>query len=126
MDLEEKIQTDMKAAMKSGEKVALETLRMLRSQLKNASIAKGEALSGDDVIAVLTKEAKKRKESLEAYEKGGRTDLVEREGRELEIIQFYLPEALLTLFAALGVMPKGKGTGTGVHVCLRMHLNDAV
>ena len=94
MGLQEKLLDDMKTAMKSGNKVALETLRMLRSQLKNASIAKGEDLSEEDVIGVLSKEAKKRKESLELYRQGGREDLAEKEEIEMQIIASYLPEAL--------------------------------
>ena len=94
MGLQEKLLDDMKTAMKSGNKVALETLRMLRSQLKNASIAKGEDLSEEDVIGVLSKEAKKRKESLELFRQGGREDLAEKEEMEMQIIASYLPEAL--------------------------------
>ena len=94
MGLQEKLLDDMKTAMKSGNKVALETLRMLRSQLKNASIAKGEDLSEDNVMSVLSKEAKKRKESLELYKQGGREDLAEKEEMEMQIIMSYLPEAL--------------------------------
>ncbi len=94
MGLQEKLLDDMKTAMKSGNKVALETLRMLRSQLKNASIAKGEDLSEEDVLGVLSKEAKKRKESFELYRQGGREDLAEKEEMEMQIIVSYLPEAL--------------------------------
>ena len=94
MGLQEKLLDDMKTAMKSGNKVALETLRMLRSQLKNASIAKGEDLLEEDVMGVLSKEAKKRKESLELYRQGGREDLAEKEEMEMQIIASYLPEAL--------------------------------
>jgi len=94
MGLQEKLLDDMKTAMKSGNKIALETLRMLRSQLKNASIAKGEDLSEEDVVGVLSKEAKKRKESLELYRQGGREDLAEKEEMEMQIIVSYLPEAL--------------------------------
>ena len=94
MGLEERLLEDMKTGMKSGDKLAVETLRMLRSQIKNASIAKGEDLSEDDVIGVLSKEAKKRKESLELFKEGGREDLVEKEQTELDLISSYLPEAL--------------------------------
>lgn len=67
---------------------------MLRSQLQNASIKKGKDLSDEDVIGVLSKEVRKRKESVEMYKQGEREDLVEKETRELEIISSYLPEAL--------------------------------
>ena len=94
MGVEAKLLDDMKAAMKSGDKVAVETLRMIRSQLKNASIAKGKDLSEENVIDVLSKEAKKRKESLELFKQGGREDLAEKEQQELNIITSYLPAAL--------------------------------
>jgi uncharacterized protein YqeY len=94
MTIQEKILNDMKDAMKAGSKVMLETLRMIRSQLKNAAIARGGELEEADVIAVLTKEAKRRKESLEMYQKGGREDLADRESKEWDIITQYLPEAL--------------------------------
>lgn len=92
MTLEEKLLDDMKAAMKSGDKLVLDTLRVLRAELKNASIAKGEELSEEEIVGVLSKEAKRRRESLESFEKGGRQDLVEKEKRELELITSYLPE----------------------------------
>ena len=94
MGLEQKLVDDMKSAMKSGDKMLLGSIRMLRAQLKNASIAKGKDLSDEDVIEILSREAKKRKESLELYKKGGRADLVEKEEKELAIITSYLPEQL--------------------------------
>lgn len=94
MNLQEKLLHDMKSALKSGDRETLETIRMLRSQLQNASIKKGKDLSDEDVVDVLSKEAKKRKESVEMYKKGEREDLVEKETHELEIISSYLPEAL--------------------------------
>ena len=56
MGIQEQIQNDMKAAMKSGDKIVLETLRMVRAQIKNTSIAKGEDLSEEDVFGILSKE----------------------------------------------------------------------
>ncbi len=94
MGLQDKLLNDMKAAMKSGDKLTVETIRMMRSQVKNVSISKGEELEDDDVVVVLTKEAKKRKESLEMYQQGGRDDLAEKEAAEIKIISAYLPEML--------------------------------
>ena len=94
MGLQERLFKDMKSAMKSGDKVTLETLRMLRSQIKNASISKGGDLSDDDVTGVLSKEAKRRKESIDLYTEGNRKDLVQQETKELEIITSYLPEMM--------------------------------
>ena len=85
---------DMKVAMKSGEKTRLNTIRLLRGQLKDASIDKQKELDEDEELSVLTNAAKKRRESIEAYESAGRTDLAEKEAAELEIIQSYLPEPL--------------------------------
>lgn len=94
MGLQEQLLEDMKSAMKSGDQVKLDTLRMLRAQLKNATIALGEELSEQDVLSVLSKEAKKRKESIALYKEGGREDLAAKEENEHEIISSYLPEAM--------------------------------
>ena len=84
----------MKTAMKSGDKIRLETIRGLRSQLKNMEIDKGEVLSLEDEIQVLMSAAKKRKESIEQFKAGQRFDRAEEEGRELNIIQEYLPQQM--------------------------------
>jgi hypothetical protein len=97
MGLKEKISDDMKAAMKSGEKLRLETLRTLRAALMEKEIEKrggGPGMTPEDEIRVLTAAAKKRKESIEMYQKGGRADLVDQETKELGIIQEYLPKQL--------------------------------
>ena len=94
MSLQERLTVDMKAAMKSGEKLKLSTIRLLRAQFKDAEIAKGGELTPDEEIKVLTSAAKKRKDSIEAYEKAGRTDLMQKEQQELEFLKEYLPEQL--------------------------------
>ena len=94
MGLQEKLLEDMKSAMKSGDQVKLDTVRMLRSQLKNANISSGKELSDQDVIGVLSKEAKKRKEAIELYKEGGREELAAKEEKEYEIIRSYLPEEM--------------------------------
>lgn len=94
MGLEEKLLVDMNSALKSGESEILETIRMLRAQLKNKSIENGKDLSETEVVEVLSREAKKRKESIELYKQGGRDDLADKESRELEIIGSYLPSSL--------------------------------
>jgi uncharacterized protein len=93
----QRIDTDFKTAMKSGDKVRLGTLRLLRAALKEKEIAlrgEGRPLTDDDVLATLSTAAKKRKESIEEYTKGGRTDRAAEEKAELDIIQAYLPEQL--------------------------------
>jgi len=94
MSILEKLTEDMKAAMKSGDKEKLSTIRLLRGRLKDAAIAKQGELSEDEEIQVLTSAAKKRRESIKAYTEAGRMDLAEKEQRELEVIQTYLPQAL--------------------------------
>lgn len=95
----ETISADLKAAMKSGDKVRLETLRTLRAALMEKTIEKrgtGVEVSGDDELAVLITSAKKRKESIEQFEKAGRAELAEQERQELTVIQEYLPKEVST------------------------------
>lgn len=96
MDLRERIVEDTKAALRAGKEVRLVTLRMLSSSIHNRSIekrAKGEpdALSEDEILGVIRSEAKKRRDSIIEFEKGGRKDLVEKEEAELLILSEYLP-----------------------------------
>lgn len=96
MPLEEQIQTDLKTAMKSGEKDTVTTLRSLLAQIKDERIklrTKRETTE-DDVIKVVLSAVKKRKEAIELYKQGNREDLVKKEQDELTILQKYLPEQL--------------------------------
>ncbi|RMI15313.1 MAG: GatB/YqeY domain-containing protein [Calditrichaeota bacterium] len=94
MSLEQQLMEDMKAALKAGDRIRLETIRGLRAQLKNAQIEKGESLTEDDVIRVLMNAAKKRKEAIEQYRSLGKEDRAAEEEQELRIIQSYLPEQM--------------------------------
>ena len=94
MSIQTKLLDDMKTAMKSGDKIRLETIRGLRSQLKNREIEKGEDLSQDDEIQVLMTASKRRKESIEQFKSGQRFDRAEEEQKELDIIQEYLPQQM--------------------------------
>jgi len=94
MSIDEKLQEDLKLAMKAGKKDEVSTLRLLRANIKNARIQKREELDDNEIIEVLIKSAKTRKESIDLYEKGGRKDLVAKEKAELELISRYLPEQL--------------------------------
>ncbi len=91
-----RLQSDLTAAMKARDEVALSTIRMLRSAISNAEVAGDTAaeLSDDEVIAVLQSEAKKRAESAAVYEEAGRTELAAKERAELEIVERYLPAAM--------------------------------
>ena len=93
MEILKKISEDLKAAMKSGDSFKLGVLRMVNSALQNKKIEKGKdgVLTDEEVLQVLTKEAKKRKESVLAFENGGRPELAENEKKELVIIDAYLP-----------------------------------
>ncbi|GBE37336.1 glutamyl-tRNA(Gln) amidotransferase subunit E [bacterium BMS3Bbin07] len=93
MSILERIDSDLKVAMKSSEKIKVSTLRMVKASLKNLEIEKGE-LSDDDVIGVLSTQAKQRRESISEFEKGGRQDLADQEREELAVILSYLPEQL--------------------------------
>lgn len=88
------IKDDMKAAMKDRDKETVATLRMLISSLNNATIDQGDDLDEEAVVRVLNKEAKKRREAIEAYRDGGREEQAQKEERELEVIKEYLPEQL--------------------------------
>ena len=94
MEIQDRLSEDLKTAMKAKEKVKVETIRMVRAQLKDFQIAKRDELTEEDEISVLTNAAKKRKEALELYEKSDRQDLIEQEKQELEIISAYLPAQL--------------------------------
>lgn len=87
----QQLKADMKAAMKAREKDKLQTIRMLLSSLKNARIDKGDDLDEQDVINVLSTEAKKRREAAEQYADGGRDELAKKEEAELKVIEEYLP-----------------------------------
>ena len=90
----EKVQVDMYAAMKSGEKEKANTLRNVLSKLKDKQIEKREALSGEEEIKILQTLVKQRKESIDLYEKGGRSELVAIEEQEMNIINSYLPKMM--------------------------------
>ncbi|MBN2167908.1 MAG: GatB/YqeY domain-containing protein [Actinobacteria bacterium] len=94
MEIEDKLVSDMKESMKSGEKLRLTTIRMILAGMKNERIAKGEDLSVDDVLTVLGREARKRREAIVEFEKAGREELVAKESEELKIIESYLPEQM--------------------------------
>ena len=90
----EKIQSDMYTAMKAGEKEKASTLRTVLAKLKDKQIDTREPLSEKDEIKVLQTLVKQRKESIDLYQKGGRSELAEAESFELEIINTYLPEMM--------------------------------
>lgn len=90
----DKLREDMKAAMKFKDTVRLSTIRMVLASAKMAEIEKGQALTDGDVLGIIQKGIKTRKESIEQYEKGGRKDLVEKEQAEVRILEGYLPQQM--------------------------------
>ncbi|MFI5255154.1 MAG: GatB/YqeY domain-containing protein [Candidatus Limnocylindrales bacterium] len=94
MTLAQDLKTAMTAAMRSQDAFRRDTLRMLVAAAYNAEKAARRPLSDDEVVVVLTREVRMRRESVEAYEKAGRTDLAAREAAEIEIIAGFLPQPL--------------------------------
>jgi hypothetical protein len=94
MTLAERLNEDMKLAMKSQDKLRLSVLRMIRAAVKNQEIERKRPLDDGELIDVLSREIKQRKDSLQDFEKAGRTDLAEQVTAEIEIISAYLPKPL--------------------------------
>ena len=97
MTLQERVDSDLKEAMRAKDATKLGVLRMLKSALKYAVIAKSDAeadLSDAEAIQVFRKQAKQRHDSIESFEKGGRAELAEKEKEELAILNSYLPQAI--------------------------------
>ena len=92
--LQEKLMADLKKAMKGGDKTRLEVIRMVRARIKNAEIAKQKSLDDSDVLDVIAKEAKQRRESIAEFKKADRQDLLDKEEAELAILLKYLPQQM--------------------------------
>lgn len=97
MNFQEQINADIKSAMLAREAARLGVLRMLKSSLMNAAIEKhgaGGILEEADALAIVRREIKKRQDSVESFEKGGRPEMAANEKAEIEILAAYLPKAL--------------------------------
>lgn len=95
MTLSEQINSDLKTAMKSGDKTRLNTLRLLRAHfIELSKRGEGQTITPEEELSVLMAAIKKRKEAIEMYEKGGRPELAQQERAESEIISSYLPKQL--------------------------------
>lgn len=90
----ERINEDLKAAMKSKDPERLSTLRMVKTALKNREIDKMAALSDEEAIKVLQSLVKQRRDSIEQYRQGGRPELADKEAAEIKVIEEYLPAAI--------------------------------
>ncbi|MFA5833082.1 MAG: GatB/YqeY domain-containing protein [Bacteroidota bacterium] len=95
MGLKEKLMQDLTTSMKSGDKLKTDTLRMLRAQvLEFEKSGAGREMNADDDMKILLSAVKKRKDSIEMYEKANRKDLADKEAKEIEIVQEYLPKQM--------------------------------
>ena len=92
--LKQQIEEQIKNALKGGEELKLSTLRFLLSAIKNEEIAKQKEATDEEVISVVQHQVKQRKESIEAFQKGGREELAEKERQELVILSKFLPQQL--------------------------------
>ncbi|MFB9280058.1 GatB/YqeY domain-containing protein [Cohnella cellulosilytica] len=94
MNLAERLNDDMKQAMKSGDKFRLQTIRLIRASIKNQEIELRRPLDDNETLNILSRELKQRRDSQLDFEKGGREDLVSNVRAEIEIISEYLPRQL--------------------------------
>lgn len=94
MDVRARLDADMKQALKNKQKIRLSTIRMVRTAIKNAEIDRQKTLTEDEVLAILNRELKQRRDSLQAFESAGRMDLVDNVKQEIDVLMEYLPQPL--------------------------------
>ena len=94
MSIQKRLTEDLKTAMKAGDVVTKDTVRLMRSAIQNGEIEKGERLDDPGVAALLAKMAKQYRDSIATFRDAERQDLVEKEERELAVVQRYLPEQM--------------------------------
>ncbi len=95
MSLEEKIENEIKAGMKSRDKIKISTLRMVKNDIVNLKLDHGKKkITDEEIIKILQRQVKQHKDSIEQFEKGKRQDLVDKEKKELGILLNYMPEQL--------------------------------
>ena len=93
MSIVEKVEKDLVAALKAQEALKLSVLRMMKAALMNKKVELGKPVDDPEALAVLRTLAKQRRESVEAFRKGGRDDLADKEEAEIKIVEAYLPAA---------------------------------
>ena len=94
MSLLDRLQADLKTAMRQRDQLRRSVLRYLLSEVHNQEIARQRPLSEEELLALLSRQAQQRRDSIEAFQKGGRQDLVDKERSELEVILEYLPRQM--------------------------------
>jgi len=92
--LKQKLTDDLKQAMRDRDKVKLSVIRLVMAAIKNAEIARQTTLDDADILGIIAKEARQRRESVEAFRQGNRQDLVAQEEAELTVLQGYLPQQM--------------------------------
>ena len=123
MNLAERINEDMKAAMRAKDSARLDAIRMLRAAIKQKEVDGRAVLDDAGIVAVIDKLAKQRRDSIDAFRKAGRQDLVDKESAELALLEGYLParlsaeevaaevQALLAELGAAGPADMGRAMG---------------
>ncbi len=94
MGVNEQLMEDLKDAMRKHQEVRVSAIRMARAAIVNEAIAKGRPLTDEDIIGVLSRQVKQRRESIEAFTKGNRPDLAAREREEEEVLLSYMPQQM--------------------------------
>ena len=113
MSLKEQLTNDMKEAMKAHDKDRLAVIRMVRGAVRQQEIDGKKELGDEDVLAVIGKEVKMRRDSIEEFRKGGREDLVEKTEAEIAVLMPYLPAQLSEEEIRGRGIPEGYGKGHG-------------
>jgi len=94
MALVDRLREDLNQALRKGDKTRLSVIRLLISNINNAQIAKGAPVDDGDVVAVMNKQARQHRESIDAFRKGNRPDLTAKEEAELAVLMEYLPQQM--------------------------------
>lgn len=94
MSLRDTIQEEIKTALRGGDQLRLSSLRLLFSEIKNEEIKKKEILGDDEIVAIVQRQIKQRREAAEVYRQGGRDDLAQKEETEVKILSSFLPQQL--------------------------------
>ncbi len=111
MSLREQINDDLKAAMRAGEVARRDTIRLLLSALKQREVDERKVLTDADVLGIIEKMLKQRRDSISQFEQGGRQDLADKENQELTLLQAYMPQALSDAEIAAAVAAAVTETG---------------
>ena len=94
MSLLQRLDEDLKTALRESDRLKLSAIRLVKAEVKNRQIERGRDLSDEEILSVISMFAKQRRESIEQFSKGGRNDLADQERRELAILQVYMPQQL--------------------------------